>query len=81
MIVIFAVGSVVCASAKSMEILLVGRCVQGAAAGGVICLVNVCISDLFCLRYGRRFNLYKCPDEILEFTDWCITETVVFTLV
>ena len=27
--------------------LLVGRSVQGAAAGGVVILVNICISDLY----------------------------------
>ena len=47
---IFAVGSVVCASARGLGVFLVGRSVQGAAAGGVICLVNVCISDMFNLR-------------------------------
>lgn len=33
-----------------MTVLIVGRAFQGAASGGLILLVHVCISDLFSLR-------------------------------
>jgi MFS family permease len=33
-----------------MEALIVGRAFQGAAGGGFILLVHVCISDMFSLR-------------------------------
>ncbi|KAI1842474.1 hypothetical protein JX266_011369 [Neoarthrinium moseri] len=46
----FALSSVVCATAKTIEMLIVGRAFQGAASGGLIVLVHVCISDLFSLR-------------------------------
>jgi hypothetical protein len=47
---VFFASSAVCATAKTMEALIVGRSFQGAASGGLILLVHVCISDLFSLR-------------------------------
>jgi MFS family permease len=47
---IFFVSSAVCATAKTMESLIIGRAFQGTAGGGLILLVHVCISDLFSLR-------------------------------
>ncbi|KAJ6193233.1 MFS transporter-like protein, partial [Bipolaris maydis] len=47
---LFFVSSAVCASAKTMQELIIGRAFQGAAGGGLILLVHVCISDLFSLR-------------------------------
>ena len=47
---IFFASSAVCATAKSMRELIVGRAVQGMAGGGLILLVHVCIGDLFSLR-------------------------------
>ncbi|KAF2645801.1 MFS transporter-like protein [Massarina eburnea CBS 473.64] len=47
---VFFVSSAVCATAKTMETLIIGRAFQGAAGGGLILLVHVCISDLFSLR-------------------------------
>ncbi|OAG00499.1 MFS transporter-like protein [Paraphaeosphaeria sporulosa] len=47
---IFFGASVVCATAKTMMALIVGRAFQGMAGGGLILLVHVCISDLFSMR-------------------------------
>ncbi|KAH7402144.1 MFS transporter-like protein [Phaeosphaeria sp. MPI-PUGE-AT-0046c] len=47
---VFFASSAVCATAKTMEALIIGRAFQGAAGGGLILLVHVCISDLFSLR-------------------------------
>ena len=47
---VFFASSAVCASAKTMEALIIGRAFQGAAGGGLILLVHVCISDMFSLR-------------------------------
>jgi MFS family permease len=47
---IFFASSAVCATAKTMEELIIGRAFQGMAGGGLILLVHVCISDLFSLR-------------------------------
>ncbi|KAL6720050.1 hypothetical protein ACLMJK_001971 [Lecanora helva] len=46
----FAVTSAVCAASASMTMLIVGRACQGTAAGGLLQLVNVTISDLFSMR-------------------------------
>ncbi|KAF2871043.1 MFS transporter-like protein [Massariosphaeria phaeospora] len=51
----FFASSAVCATAKTMEALIVGRAFQGAAGGGLILLVHVCISDLFSLRKRSLF--------------------------
>ncbi|KAL5114783.1 hypothetical protein ACEQ8H_007345 [Pleosporales sp. CAS-2024a] len=47
---VFFASSAVCATAKTMEALIIGRAFQGVAGGGLILLVHVCISDLFSLR-------------------------------
>lgn len=55
---VFFVGSVICAVAESITLLLAGRAVQGVGAAGLNNLVNICISDLFALRdRGMYFGL------------------------
>lgn len=49
-IIIFALGSVVCATAPSMCLLIAGRAIQGSAGGALIQLVSITISDLFSLH-------------------------------
>ncbi|KAI4595045.1 hypothetical protein KJ359_007298 [Pestalotiopsis sp. 9143b] len=51
----FSVASAVCASAKTIDALIAGRALQGAASGGLVLLVHVCISDLFSLRKRSLF--------------------------
>ena len=48
--VVFMVGSLVSALAKSLGMLLAGRAVQGLGAGGLMVLSNIIVSDLFSLR-------------------------------
>lgn len=48
---IFLVGSIVCAVSINAPMLVAGRTVQGLGGGGVNCLVYVCVSDLFAIRY------------------------------
>ncbi|GAQ09958.1 uncharacterized MFS-type transporter C1399.02 [Aspergillus lentulus] len=55
-IFIFAIGSIICAAATMTGMMLTGRSIQGAAAGGIVILVNICISDLFTER-ERGFYL------------------------
>jgi MFS family permease len=47
---IFFASSAVCATAKTMEELIIGRAFQGMAGGGLVLLVHICISDLISLR-------------------------------
>ncbi len=57
-LIIFLVGSVVCATAKSMLVLVVGRGVQGLGGGGIHALSEIIMSDLTTLRErGVYFGL------------------------
>lgn len=47
---IFWVGSVLSATSVNMTMLIVARAIQGVGSGGIIILVNICISDLFSMR-------------------------------
>jgi MFS family permease len=49
-VVAFAADSAICATSTSMGRLITGRSIQGSAAGGMIILTNICISDLFSMR-------------------------------
>lgn len=49
-VVIFWVGSLLCAVSTSMAMLIGARVVQGIGGGGAIVLPNICISDLFSMR-------------------------------
>ncbi|RPA96175.1 MFS general substrate transporter [Choiromyces venosus 120613-1] len=48
--IIFLIGSILCAAAQNLGMLLAGRVVQGLGAGGQLGLVNVTISDLIAVR-------------------------------
>lgn len=47
---IFLVGSILCAAAQNIGMMLAGRAIQGVGAGGQLSLVNVTISDLVAVR-------------------------------
>ena len=47
---VFFVSSIICAKAVNMAMLIAGRAIQGTAAGGLMQLVNICVSDLFSVR-------------------------------
>ncbi|KAK3395462.1 major facilitator superfamily domain-containing protein [Sordaria brevicollis] len=47
---VFWIGSLICALSKNMGMLLAARAIQGVGGGGIIILVNICISDLFSMR-------------------------------
>ncbi|KAF2435508.1 putative MFS transporter [Tothia fuscella] len=46
----FLFASIICARAGSMRVLIGGRALQGASAGGCLQLVTITISDMFSLR-------------------------------
>jgi hypothetical protein len=55
---IFFVGSLLAAVSVSIGMLIVARAVQGIGGGGLIILVNICISDLFSMRKrGQYFGI------------------------
>ncbi|KAL2137263.1 hypothetical protein VTI74DRAFT_4994 [Chaetomium olivicolor] len=47
---VFWIGSLLSAVSKGMGMLIAARAVQGVGGGGIVILVNVCISDLFSMR-------------------------------
>ncbi|KAI5364874.1 Putative major facilitator superfamily, MFS transporter superfamily [Septoria linicola] len=51
----FFVASIVAARAHNVEMLISARALQGTAAGGLIQLVNITISDLFSMRQRTLF--------------------------
>lgn len=53
---IFFVGSLIAALSTSIKMLLAGRVIQGVGGGGLLILANICISDLFSMRYVVRIH-------------------------
>lgn len=49
-VAVFWIGSLLSAVSVSMAMLIVARAIQGIGGGGIIILVNICISDLFSMR-------------------------------
>jgi hypothetical protein len=50
-VAVFFIGSLLCALSTNMAMFLSGRAVQGSGSGGVVILVNICITDMFDIRY------------------------------
>ena len=55
--VVFFVGSLIAALSINVKMLLAARAIQGIGGGGLIILTNICISDLFSMRYLDRFSI------------------------
>ncbi|KAG6872024.1 hypothetical protein C0995_013806 [Termitomyces sp. Mi166 len=49
-ILLFALGSALCGGTQSMDMLIGGRVVQGAGAGGILALTEIILSDLVPLK-------------------------------
>ncbi|KAJ5532930.1 hypothetical protein N7494_009482 [Penicillium frequentans] len=49
-VAIFLAGSLVCALAPQMDVLILGRAIQGLGGSGMGIMVNVVVSDMFSLR-------------------------------
>lgn len=55
---IFFIGSLLCAVSVNIGMLITARAIQGIGGGGLIILVNICISDLFSMRNrGKYFGM------------------------
>ncbi|KAH8813029.1 MFS multidrug transporter-like protein [Xylogone sp. PMI_703] len=53
--VVFLLGSTLAATSVSIAMLITARAVQGIGGGGLIVLVNICISDLFSMRNRSKY--------------------------
>ncbi|ETI21001.1 hypothetical protein G647_07344 [Cladophialophora carrionii CBS 160.54] len=54
-VVSFTVGTILCAVARSIGLMLVGRCLQGIGGGGVIIISLVIFSDIVPLRFRPQY--------------------------
>lgn len=55
---VFFLGSVLAGTSVSISMLIAARAIQGIGGGGLIILVNICISDLFSMRNrGTYFGI------------------------
>lgn len=60
-VVIFWIGSLLCAVSNSMGMLIAARAIQGVGGAGIMNLVNICISDMFSIRKrGMYFGILGC---------------------
>lgn len=48
---VFLVGSLICALAINLPMILAGRAIQGIGGGGIIVLAQIAVADLFSVRY------------------------------
>ncbi|KAJ3383072.1 hypothetical protein HDU80_001330 [Chytriomyces hyalinus] len=55
-LVVFELGSLVCAAAPSMEALIIGRAVAGVGGGGIFALVLIIISDIVSLQDRGKYQ-------------------------
>jgi EmrB/QacA subfamily drug resistance transporter len=55
---VFVVGSVICALAKDMPMMILGRAVQGLGGGGLIALAQTVIGDIVAPRERARYVVY-----------------------
>ena len=80
---IFFIGSALSGASVSITMLIVGRAVQGVGGGGLITLVNICISDLFSMRnratyFGIIGMVWALASAIGPIMGGALTEKVSF---
>jgi MFS family permease len=57
-LLLFISGSIICALAHNVPIILLGRTLQGAGSGGSLSLIEIIITDLVPLQYrGVYFGM------------------------
>lgn len=79
--VVFMIGSLVAALSNSVGMLIAARAIQGIGGGGLVTLVNICISDLFSMRnrgayFGIIGGVWACASAIGPIIGGVFTEKV-----
>ncbi|KAJ1646875.1 hypothetical protein J3B02_000483 [Coemansia erecta] len=60
-VLLFAAGSIMCAMAKSMDMLIASRAIQGLGGGGIMSLIFVVIADVLSERErGKYIGIFTC---------------------
>ncbi|KAI9499823.1 major facilitator superfamily domain-containing protein [Coemansia spiralis] len=60
-VVLFVLGSVLCAVSRSMEMLIASRAVQGLGGGGIMSLIFVVVADVLSERdRGKYIGIFTC---------------------
>lgn len=57
--IVFLAGSLIAALSVNIGMLITARVIQGIGGGGLLVLVNICIGDLFSMRYAIPSQIYK----------------------
>ena len=78
---VFFIGSLLCATSVSVGMLIAARAIQGIGGGGLIILVNICISDLFSMRnrgayFGMRGMVWAFASAVGPILGGVFTEKV-----
>ncbi|KAJ6511410.1 major facilitator superfamily domain-containing protein [Mycena vitilis] len=55
-LLLFVIGSAVCGAAQNTAMLICGRVIQGAGAGGIFSLTQIILSDLVSLHERGKYN-------------------------
>ena len=53
----FFAGTLIGGLSPSVSVLITGRAVQGVGCGGLTVLVNICVGDLFSVRYAEDMKM------------------------
>ncbi|RUS26036.1 major facilitator superfamily domain-containing protein [Jimgerdemannia flammicorona] len=55
-IIAFEIGTVICGSAMTMDMLIVGRAIAGIGGGGIISMLQVIVTDIISLRDRGKYQ-------------------------
>ncbi|KAJ5173829.1 uncharacterized protein N7500_001760 [Penicillium coprophilum] len=69
-VAVFFIGSLLCALSTKIAMFLSGRAIQGSGSGGVVILVNICITDLFDIRTKAQGHVFGTDKRGMGISQW-----------